>query len=212
MVKLATCKAEDADKWMGYRRLDLDYEPGTKIVAEVYTNQPEAELFAGERSLGVKRDKAENGRFAWELTYTGEPLKAIARGMTDTGDVFTITDVLQSAGEPASLELSLWESELEADGRSVGQIEIRVLDSDGYVIKSNEDMIEVTVEGEARLLHMDNGDLGDTTPYRSNRRKAHGGCLMAYIVTTGYPGEVTITAKKVTEGSEIQNTISLRTI
>ncbi len=211
MVKLATCKA-DAPSWMEFRSFTLDYAQGEVFRAEVYTNLGEAELFQGEVSLGRKKGYDADGRYVWEVTQNGEPLKAVAYGNCDTGEELSITDQLEKSKEAASLHISLWDEELIADGRNIGQIVIEVTDSDGCVINSNEDTLEVTVEGEARLLHMDNGELGDVTPYKENRRKAKAGRLMAYVQTTEKAGEVRVRVTNLTSPSQITETLTLQTV
>ncbi|MCR4588194.1 MAG: DUF4982 domain-containing protein, partial [Lachnospiraceae bacterium] len=210
MIKIATCKA-DAGKWIGFRHLTLDYAQSEVFTAEVYSNLEDVELFQGDVSLGRKQGRDENGRFTWQVTQNEQPLRAVGYGTSDTGDIFTVQDELYPCGAPASLLVKMWDEELVADGKSVAQLEIRVLDDDGRVINTNQDMIEVSVEGEAKLLHMDNGDLGDITPYGESKRKACGGCLMAYVQSTRYAGDVEVKVKLMTGTSEISNTISLRT-
>ena len=69
-----------------------------------------------------------------------------------------------------------------------------MLDADGNLQTEAEDLIEAEVSGQASFLHMDNGNLADTTPYTSRQRRAYDGHLMLYIRASETPGEVVISA------------------
>ena len=58
-------------------------------------------------------------------------------------------------------------------------------DADGVAVVNEEEEIRVQVFGDAELVGIDNGDLGDVTPFSSDRRKTHRGRLVAYVRTCG---------------------------
>lgn len=191
MIRLCVCEP-DAGDWMELRRHSWNGAQGTLVRAEVYTNLPQAELFLNGRSLGRQVQKDEKGKFVWVLPYESGELKAAGYRSDDSRE--TVTDMIRSQKQSCRLGLRLLEQTLLADGSSIGQIQIDVLDADGNLQTEAEDLIEAEVSGQASFLHMDNGNLADTTPYTSRQRRAYDGHLMLYIRASETPGEVVISA------------------
>ena len=72
---------------------------------------------------------------------------------------------------------------------------VAVVDSSGVVVPSADPMVEVSVEGPARILAVGNGDPTDHTSYGIPRRKAFHGLALALIQTTDRTGVVRVTAR-----------------
>jgi hypothetical protein len=55
-----------------------------------------------------------------------------------------------------------------------------------------DDEVTCTISGPARLLGMESASNTDMTNYRDNSQRVYNGRMLAYIQTTGYPGEINI--------------------
>ncbi len=173
-VKLATCKKDDPN-WMELRRFSWNYETGEEIKVEAYTSLDETELFLNDKTLG-KASRDEMGKFSWTVPYEKGTLKVVAKDKD--GSVYE--DTLYTMNEACGLKAELAEDKDSADGMSCRQIQVALLDMKGNIARE-ELPITVEVAGEAIFLHMDNGNLADTSDYTSNCRNTYGGQLMVYV-------------------------------
>ncbi|MGI6200736.1 MAG: sugar-binding domain-containing protein [Christensenellales bacterium] len=165
-------------------RFAWDGAPGEALCVSVYTNQPEAELFLDGASLG-KRAVGPERRATWEAPYAPGSLRAVVPGAEDT---------LTSAGPAASIALTPDSAALPADGQSVWQVEITLLDEEGRVAASSDDWVAVQLVGDGRLLGLENGLPDDLTPYAEPCRRVSQGRLIAYVRAGARPGPIALHA------------------
>lgn len=83
---------------------------------------------------------------------------------------------------------------IDADGKDLSFVTIDVTDADGSFVNSAEPEITVSVEGDGRLMSMDNGVHADWTNYSSPTRAAGRGKLLAIVQSTKQDGSFTVTA------------------
>jgi beta-galactosidase len=98
---------------------------------------------------------------------------------------------VRTAGPAAAIRLSLDRDSVRADAGDVAHLTIEIVDSAGRVVPSADHLLQVAVTG-GTLLALDNGDLKDHTPYRSDRRQALNGRAMA-IIRGAQPGPLRMT-------------------
>jgi hypothetical protein len=152
-----------------------------------YTNTEEAELFLNGKSLGRKLLKdARQKVIVWKTVY--QPGELTVRGYTQGKEAGIYT--IKTAGEATSLKTVSDKTILTGD--QVAHIEIDVIDPSGIRVASAENEIEIRIEGPGKLIGLESGDLASHEDYKSNKRKAFHGKLLAYVQTTK-PGPVKIT-------------------
>ena len=83
---------------------------------------------------------------------------------------------------------------IKADGKDLSFVTIDVTDADGHLVNSAEPEITVTVEGDGKLMSLDNGVHDDWTNYSDPTRKAGRGKLLAIVQSTEEGGSFTVTA------------------
>jgi beta-galactosidase len=54
--------------------------------------------------------------------------------------------------------------------------------------------VAFALEGEGKIIGLDNGDTLSHEDYQSNRRKAFNGLCLAIVQSTGKPGQIRVTA------------------
>lgn len=185
---------------------------GQMIPVTCYTNCDTVELFLNGKSLGVKgydfpRMGMEGtyGNFparakvlrttadlhlAWDVPYQEGTLKAV--GIKD-GAVVSTAEVA-TTGAPAALFLAVDRSNLAADRRDVAHIVVEIHDRKGHIVPGACNDIAFTLEGEGRLIGVDNGDPSSHEGYKASHRKAFHGLCLAILQSTAKAGEITITA------------------
>ena len=88
-------------------------------------------------------------------------------------------ETVTTTGAPAALEARVYQDSITVDG--VAQIEIHAKDAAGRYVPDASNLVRCRVEGDAKLLGLDSGDLMDHTLYGSPERRLYSGCLLAVV-------------------------------
>ena len=160
-----------------------------------YTNCARAELFLNGQSLGVKTPTEDGGHVvSWDVTYA--PGTLTVHGL-DTGGGIIATDTLQTSGPAAVLSLEADTDTLQADGLDLAHVLVSVRDAAGTLVYDAAHEIAWNISGPARLLGLENGDLGSLEDYRTSRdtgvRRVHQGRLIGYVQSMHAAGPITVT-------------------
>ncbi|MBR6172386.1 MAG: DUF4982 domain-containing protein [Eubacterium sp.] len=169
-----------------------DFNEGQMIDIEIYSNAPRVALFfndepVGEKKLDQKRDMDFSAHFS--LPYRTGVLRAEAY---DVNGKCIARDETESFGDPVSIRLAPEYDTLLANGEDLQFVEITVLDAEGREVRNARNRMQVTVNGAARLVGLDNGDSTDYDPYQCCSRRLFSGKLMAILASTEEAGEVTM--------------------
>jgi beta-galactosidase len=185
---------------------------GSVIPVACYTNCDTVELFLNGKSFGVKGYEfprlGMEGRYgnfpararqmrttadlhlAWDVPYEPGTLRAV--GMKD-GQVATVEEV-STTGDPFAISLSADRMNLAANRRDVAHLTAAVHDEHGRVVPSAGSAINFSLQGEARLIGVDNGDPFSHESYKAPERRAFHGLCLAILQSTSRRGRITITA------------------
>ncbi|MDE5893653.1 MAG: glycoside hydrolase family 2, partial [Acetatifactor sp.] len=91
---------------------------------------------------------------------------------------------------------------LSGDGEELCFVTISVEDEDGYPVENAMNYVELSLEGQGRLLGMDNGDSTDYDAYKGNVRKLFNGKLLAVVAARPIPVDSVGTSMEQPEGGE----------
>jgi beta-galactosidase len=185
---------------------------GQFIAVICYTNCDTVELFINGRSAGVQGymfprpgmegkygnfpARARNLRttgdlhLTWTLPYEPGTLRAI--GVKDGKPVLTVE--VSTTGEPAAIALAVDRDSIAADRRDVAHVTARIVDADGRMAPDAASEVAFEIQGEGKLIGLDNGDPASHDDYKSNRRRAFNGMCLAIVQSTARPGQIRITA------------------
>jgi beta-galactosidase len=159
----------------------------------VFTSGDEAELFLNGKSLGRKKKGQYEYRLRWDdVKYEQGELKLIAykNGKKWTEEVVKTTD------ESARLEASADRDMIQADGKDLSFITVRVTDKNGLTVPTANNKIQFEIKGSGEIVATDNGDATNFVPFSSHEREAFNG--LALVIIRSKPGEsasITVTAK-----------------
>jgi beta-galactosidase len=127
----------------------------------------------------------------WEVAYAPGELKAVAK---KDGKIVA-TDYVNTAGDPATIELKPDHTTIDADGQDLSFITVRVLDKNGVVCPDADTKIDYAVSGPADIAGMDNGDATNHEPFQGHAHTVwHGLGLVVLKSRYQQGGKVTITA------------------
>ena len=148
-------------------------EPGETRTVSCYTNASQVELFLNGVSVGVKTLTPMDGCCAsWKIPYAPGELRAVIPGGEDH---------LYSTGHGTVLALQPDTTEFAADGATVVQVEVSLLDEQGHLAAAYDTEVTYQLTGDAEILGIENGAPDDLTPYASRRRATKGGRAIVYL-------------------------------
>jgi beta-galactosidase len=192
---------------------------GQVVPVVVYTNCDVVELFLNGKSLGAKaleypRQGAAGGwnsyarpqimpttadlHLSWDVPYEPGTLRAVGYKISGTGGrggataQVVATAEVHTAGPAAAVVVTSDKNALQADQRDVANLTVEIVDAAGNVVPTAANEITVDVQGPARLIGLDNGDMTDHTPYQSPQRKVFNGLALAILQSTAQTGDIRI--------------------
>jgi beta-galactosidase len=124
------------------------------------------------------------------VPYESGTLRAVA---SKDGHV-AVTMEVSTTGEPAKIILSVDRNELAADRRDVAHITAEIQDEHGRIAPVAGNEITFNLQGEGKLIGVDNGDPQSHEDYKANRRKAFNGLGLAIVQSTAKAGQIRLTA------------------
>jgi beta-galactosidase len=180
---------------------------GQKTYVQLYTSGDEAELFLNGQSQGRKKKQAgKDFRLSWEdVVYQHGELKAVAY---KNGKEWA-TDIVKTTGSPAQVMLSPDRALINADGRDLSFITVRIADKDGLTVPRTDNLVKFEVDGPGEIIAVDNGDATSFEPFQASQRKAFNG--LALVIVRSKEGQLgTVTLRATSEGLALAK-IQIRT-
>jgi len=117
----------------------------------------------------------------------------VAKGKKDGKEV---TYRVATAGEASQIRLSVDRSEIKADPSDVAHFTVEILDKDGNLVPTADNLVRFEVQG-AEIIGVESGNMSDLSSPKAKERKAFSGLCLA-IVQSEKPGKITV--KAVSEG------------
>jgi beta-galactosidase len=102
---------------------------------------------------------------------------------------------IHTAGASAAIALTCDKTVLSGRGRGVAQIEVRILDAEGNLVPTADNIVTFHVQGPAKIIGVDNGDTSSHDSYQADTRPAFNGKALAIIQAGRMPGHVIVTAE-----------------
>lgn len=185
---------------------NLTVEEGTVLPVLCYTSCDCVELFLNGKSYGKKAYAypvygmtEEYGHFekppmavntgdlflSWDVPYKPGCIEAV--GYCNGEEV--VRDVIRTAGIPKEIRTACYQEKLAADGRSVAQIEVSIVDAAGIFCPQADCSVTFTVEGPAVLIGVDNGNPGSHESMKGNHISVFHGKAFALIRSDKEAGE-----------------------
>ena len=187
-------------EWTDYRKAPFvhifpywDFNEGLPVDVRVCSNAPKIELFYNGDSVGTYDIDHEHGKQLtgnFRIPYQKGELKALA--YDENGNVIA-EDVQCSFGDAAGFRMDPDKTEVYADGEDLIYLEISAVDEKGIFCANANNRVNVCVEGEGRLLGLDNGDSTDFDQYKGTSRRLFSGKMLAVLASSGKPGEIKVT-------------------
>ena len=178
---------------------------GEKVPVFVYTNYSSAELFVNGKSYGkqTKNNQTVENRYRlmWhDVVYEPGEVKVIAY---DRNGKAMAEKVIRTAGKPHHIELSTPHHTLNADGKDLAYVTLRIVDKDGNLCPTDGRLVNFNVKGAGRYRASANGDPTCLDLFHLPRMHAFNGMLTVILQASKEAGtmELKASAKGLKSGS-----------
>lgn len=171
----------------------------------VYTNYPSAELFINGKSYG-RQTKRKDGtvenryRLMWyDAVYQPGEVKVVA--YDEQGNP-AAEKTIRTAGKPHHIELVTDRTSLQADGKDLAYITLRIVDKDGNLCPNDGRLVNFKVKGAGKYRASANGDPTCLDLFHKPEMHAFGGMLTVIVQSGEKVGDIELqaTAKGVKAG------------
>jgi beta-galactosidase len=174
-------------------------QEGDTLNLTVFTNADEVELKLNGRSLGKKENPVSDPKHRNQLTWENIPwqsgkLEAVAYNQ---GKVVA-RHALETAGRAVKLVLTPEDATFKADGLDLQHVRVTAVDSKGRVVPTADAEITFEVEGDARVVATDNGNMASDELHTSPVRSLYRGRALVILRAGHQAGPVTLRAKSST--------------
>jgi beta-galactosidase len=85
-------------------------------------------------------------------------------------------------------------SAITADGKDLSFVTVKIVDSHGTPVPRADNLIHFNIEGEGKIIGVDNGSQTSDESFKVNFRKAFNGLCLAVIQSTEKAGKITLKA------------------
>ena len=155
-----------------------------------YNHADEVELFLNGKSLGSKSRTDDELRVWWRVPFEPGVLKAISR--KDGKEV--LTQEIHTAGKPERIRLTADRVSIASGGKDLSFITVEMLDANGNVVPTADQLIRFTLEGGGMIAGTDNGDPTDHVSLNQPERKLFNGKCLVVVKSGKKTGKLTLSA------------------
>ena len=170
-----------------------------------YTNAHKVELFLNGKSIGersyenkktswgasYKETAAGKTYLEWAVPFESGTLEAVAKD--ENGNVVA-RDKVVTAGKPAAVRLTADRQVIDADDADLSFITVDIVDSEGNLVPTADNLVHFNVSGNGELAGVDNGNASSIERYKDNKRQAFSGKALAILQSDKQSGEITLSA------------------
>ena len=200
LVRLSVMEDKNAGvEWNGIitgtdRQSELWNRPeGSKANLVIYTNCDEVELLLNGKSLGRRenpKDVKSRNKITWNgIDYKKGKIEAVGYRQGKA----VARHALETTGKAVKIVAEADHRQWQADGQDLQHIRLRAVDSKGRTVLTCQDELTFTVDGDARLVAVTNGDINSHELNATNHRQLWQGQAMVILRAGLAPSKITLT-------------------
>ena len=168
---------------------------GQKLSLITYTNADEVELLLNGKSLGKKQNNLKDAKMRnqirWnDVEYQPGTLEAVAR----TKGQIVARHRIETTGEAVKLVAQADNQQWKADGMDLQHVRIVAVDKKGRRVQTTNQLVTFSVEGNAQVVGVINGDMNSNEMTVGNTRSLFNGTCTAILRAGRAAGPITLTA------------------
>jgi beta-galactosidase len=168
---------------------------GELVSLYTYTNCEEVEVYVNGKSQGVKKNLPGRGRnkLKWDgIKFLPGYVEAVGRR---NGKVVA-RHRIETSGKAKKIVAETDKTEWKADGLDLLHLRITAVDGKGRRVYGENTPLRFRVEGDARIVAVDNGNIVSDEMHVANERNLFRGTALVILRAGRTPGEITL----ITEG------------
>ncbi|WP_036880318.1 glycoside hydrolase family 2 TIM barrel-domain containing protein [Xylanibacter oryzae] len=167
---------------------------GSTVSLYTYTNADEVELFLNGKSLGKKKNEIANpkqrDKIRWDnIPYAPGRLEAVA---IKDGKIVARHEI-ETTGKAVALQVIPDNNNWKADGMDLQHVRIYAVDSKGRRVYDAQDQLNFSIDGDARIVAVSNGDIASDESMVGNSRRLYNGSALVIIRAGRKAGKVKLT-------------------
>lgn len=201
VVHIGVVRPKKAIEWNGVTmgseivRDHWNLADGDTVKIYTYTNADEVSLRVNGREIGRKRNVKENpsarSRIVWDsIPYRKGKVEAVAY----SGGREVARHSIATAGKPVKLVLTPDNDDWRADGIDLQHVRVHAVDASGRRCPQAADDVRFTVEGDASIVAVSNGDMTSDEMNTGSSRRLHEGSALVILRAGTSPSEVKLKA------------------
>lgn len=137
-----------------------------------YTNADEVELLLNGKSLGVRKNPKDDAKMRnqirWnDIAYAPGTLEAVGK----TNGKIVSRHKIETTGKATKLSATADNANWKADGQDLQHICINAVDSKGRRVFDADDKLTFSIEGDAQIVAVANGDIASNEDFVANARQ-----------------------------------------
>ena len=170
-----------------------NWNPGVELFIITYTNADEVELCLNGRKLGRKPNlrniPKQRNQIVWEdVPFAEGYLEAVAY----TKGKVVARHRIETTGKPVLLKVTPEDCEWTADGTDLMHLRIEAVDKKGRRVTTAKDELHFSVDGDARIVAVPNGDIRSNELNATDHRRLYNGSAMVILRSGKTPSRVTL--------------------
>ena len=195
-----------------WNREDIQVQNGN-VQVDVFTDAYKVELYVNNKlvdtktstehvtAAGYKYYTFENDSLYPSFNVKYEEGTIEAKGYDKDGNLITNTEgrsLIKTYGEVSTVDLSADRTTIDADGYDLSYITVDLVDANGNIASGANNRLNYTLEGNGKIVGLDNGNAADTDRYKpaidkSGTRSAFNGKALVIVQSTKDAGDMTLT-------------------
>ena len=164
-------------------------QEGKEAEIEIYSVGEAVELYKNGELVG--KETLTSCRCMFKTAYEPGVLEAIS---FDRDGNELARETLATAGNDTKLQILPEKTKIKADGEDIVYIPIHLIDKDGILKMTTEKKINVTVEGEGKLLAVGSGNPETEEYFHEGAYTSYHGRVLAVVQSTEKSGTIKVTA------------------
>ena len=197
LVHIGIVESEEDRMWNGVQtgvaRMNdhWNHKADEELSLFTYTNGDEVELIMNGKSLGKKKnvEGRDRNRIRWnKVKYAPGYLEA--RAYKDGKEI--ARHRIETTGAVKKLVVEPDNSNWKADGMDLQHLRIYAVDSKGRRVHSANSQLRFRVEGDARIVAVDNGNIVSDELHAVSERKLFHGSALVILRAGQTPGDITL--------------------
>ncbi len=199
LVHIAVIESKNDVMWNGVQTgndglsNNWNRQEGSEVSLYTFTNADEVELRLNGKSLGRKQnpknDPKHRNQIRWDgIKYAEGRLTAIAY----SGGKDVAHHQIETVGKATKLSALAEDTSWKADGTDLMHVRIEAIDAKGRRVPMAQDELKFSVEGDARIVAVSNGDINSEELNATDHRRLYNGSALVILRAGKAPSKVTL--------------------